>query len=231
MKTLLVSATTLEVASTIKNLYPAAEIEEGPGKPGTLFLGETIDCLISGVGQMQSGVQISRQLQRDSYGYAVQAGLAGSFYPALPKRSVVVVSEEALADLGAEDLEGFLDLFNMGLMERDEPPFAGGCLRAPVCELASLHQLPRARSVTVNRVLSHPSSIEWVRQRYDPEIVNMEGAAFLYACLLNGIPCVSLRSISDFVGPRDKSMWDIPGAVTALNVVVSSVLKELESLS
>lgn len=226
-KTLIVSATALEVAPVLTRIFPGSHAGSGPGIPGTLLEGERADCLITGVGQMQCGIRLAGALASRRYGMAIQAGLAGSFSPAVQKRQVVVISEEALPDLGAEDREGFLDLFDMGLLEPNHAPFSGGRLVAPDATLQSLNGLVRARSVTVNRVLSSAASIEWVRQRFAPEVVNMEGAAFLYACALHGVPCVSIRAISDMVGPRDKSSWDIPGAVASLNAALQDVIAEL----
>lgn len=226
-KTLIVSATALEVAPALGRIFPGSPVGSGPGVPGTLLEGERADCLITGVGQMQCGIRLAGALAARRYGLAIQAGLAGSFSPSIPKREVVVVSEEALPDLGAEDREGFLDLFDMGLLNPNHAPFSGGRLMAPDVTLRSLDGLVRARSVTVNRVLSSAASIEWVRRRFAPEVVNMEGAAFFYACSLYGVPCVSIRAISDMVGPRDKSSWDIPGAVASLNGALQPVFAEL----
>jgi futalosine hydrolase len=227
LKTLIVSATVLEVAPTAERLFAGAGIGSGAGAPGTLIEGDGVDCIITGVGQMQCGIRLAEVLASRSYGMAVQAGLAGSFVPSIKKRDVVVVSEEALPDLGAEDREGFLELFDMGLLDPNHPPFSDRRLVAPEVGLASLTGLPRVRSVTVNRVLSNDASIEWVRGRFSPEVVNMEGAAFLYACAVRRVPCVSIRAISDMVGPRDKGSWDIPGAVASLNAALQRVIAEL----
>lgn len=226
MKTLLVSATVLEVAPTLKRLFPSRALPAGAGVPGTVFEFEELDCLVTGVGQMLCAVHLTKRLAKVSYSAAIQAGLAGSFSQELPKCSVALVGEEHLADLGAEDRSKFLDLFEMGLLSPDSPPFEAGRLVAPTLSWASLEKLPRVRSLTVNRVLSHADSIAWVVERYQPQVVNMEGAAFLYCCLEAGLPCASLRAVSDFVGPRDKSSWDIPGAVAALNAALEGVLAD-----
>jgi len=44
----------------------------------------------------------------------------------------------------------------------------------------------------------------------------MEGAAFFYACLLEGITCTQIRTISNKVEKRNKDNWDIPLAVKNL---------------
>ncbi len=231
MKILLVVATTLEVAPALRELFGIEALESGLGRPGELIESPHVDCLVTGVGQLQCAVHLVRTLERKEHRLAVQAGIGGSFLPTLRKGQVVVVREELLPDLGAEDREGFLDLFEMGLLDRDAPPFCGGSLIAPELGLTSLVGLPRARSVTLNRVLSHEASIAWVRRRFAPDVANMEGAAFLYGCLTARVPCVTLRAISDFVGPRDKSSWDIPGAVSALHRVLTPLLDECQRAS
>jgi futalosine hydrolase len=187
--------------------------------------------LVTGVGQLQCAVHLARALARSPYSLVVQAGLAGSFTSALPKRAVVRVSSEVCADLGAEDRSGFLDLRDMGLLDPNVPPFKDGVLVAPELPYPSVQALQAVSSVTVNRVLSAPESIAWVRERYAPHVVNMEGAACFYAALLAGVPFVQLRAISDMVGPRDRAQWDIPGAVMALDEVLQRVLQDLTQAS
>lgn len=224
---LVVSATLLEVAPSL--LRETGIAHEGAGPPGSLIEGSTCDFLITGVGQLLCGVHLTRALATGTYTQVLQVGIGGSFDPSLHRGTVVVVEEEALADLGAEDNGSFLDIFQMGLLKRDETPFRGGVLSSPVLELLTLKDLRRVRSVTVNRVLSEERSIAWVRSEYRPQVVNMEGAALFYSCLLAGISFVSLRAISDMVGPRDKSSWDIPGAVFALDRVVEPLVNELNA--
>ena len=226
MRVLLVSATMLEVLPTIAANIPSASEVSGFGAAGTLLTGKGLDCLITGLGQMQCGIHLTALLARERYDLVVQAGIAGSFTDRFPKRSIAVVSQESLADLGAEDNGGFLDLMEMGLLDPNQVPFSQGRLIAPELPIKALSALPRASSVTVNRVLSSESSIAWVRERYVPELVNMEGAALFYACLLKNVPFVSLRSVSDMVGARDKGSWDIPGAVAVLNATLGVLLEE-----
>jgi futalosine hydrolase len=45
----------------------------------------------------------------------------------------------------------------------------------------------------------------------------MEGAAFHYVCLQEEIPFIQLRSVSNYVGERNKSKWQIKKAVENLN--------------
>jgi futalosine hydrolase len=165
----------------------------------------------------------------ERYDLIVQAGIAGSFSGILPKLSVVRVVSEECADQGAEGKDGFLHLTDMGLLDSEQFPFRSGKLCAPDVNIEALASMPLAHSVTVNRVLSEARSISWIRERFDPDIVNMEGAGFFYAALFAGVPFLALRSISDMVGPRNKDTWDIPGAVRALDGALEAVIDECKA--
>jgi futalosine hydrolase len=228
MPILLVAATKFE----IEPLLAAAGLASN-WRPATVSAlwsnGPDVDVLITGVGQLQCAYHLGVALTQKRYDMAFNIGIAGSFRQEFPKRSVVSIIQEELADLGAEDRDERLDLFQMGLLQPDLPPFSGGALRAPVLDFSALKPFPRVRAITVNRVLGSTRSIEQVAQRYAPDVVSMEGAAFFYACLSAGVPFIALRSISDFVTPRDKSAWDIPGAIAALCESALPVLMELRS--
>jgi futalosine hydrolase len=45
----------------------------------------------------------------------------------------------------------------------------------------------------------------------------MEGAAFHYIALMEKIPYIQLRAVSNMVGERDKSKWKMKEAINALN--------------
>jgi futalosine hydrolase len=219
-KTLIVAATGFEVEPTLDALGIREPRAQGLGVSGLCLESERVDCLITGVGQLQCAARLMSRLCEREYSRVIQAGIAGSFSEIYPKLAVVNVTEEVLGDFGAEGDGSFLDIGDMGLLPRESAPFTEGVLRVerPV-DLRGL-KLPEVRSVTVNRTLSDPRSIGWVTGRYSPDVVNMEGAAFFYVCLTKGVPFVELRAISDMVGPRDKSSWDIKGAIQALNMAL-----------
>jgi futalosine hydrolase len=221
---LLVAATAFEVQPTLAGGGLTGREMHGIGTPGTLFRCAGFDCLITGVGQMQCAVHLTRALEQTQYQCVVQAGIAGSFSERYPKLSVVCVGEQVLADFGAESPDGFLDIADMGLLGRNHEPFTDGVLRGDEGGLFSHCDLPRVRGATVNRTLSDPRSIGWILGRYSPEVVAMEGAALFYSCLVAKVPFLELRAISDVVGRRDSSQWDIPGSVKALNEELLYVL-------
>jgi futalosine hydrolase len=216
-KILLVTATGFEVAPVLDALGFRDARAQGLGVSGACLESDRVDCLITGVGQLQCAARLMARLCLSKYSCVVQAGLAGSFSEKYPKRTVVSVTEEILGDFGAEGDGSFLDIGDMGLLQRDSVPFNDGVLRVErPFDMKGL-MLPEVRSVTVNRTLADPRSIGWIAGRYSPDVVNMEGAALFYVCLTKGVPFAEIRAISDMVGPRDKSSWDIKGSIEALN--------------
>lgn len=229
MAILVTAATLLEIVPFIRRRmpeYPAQTV----GSAGTLLELPGVDILVTGVGGLQCAAHVARVLATRRYDLLVQAGIAGSFSAALPKLSVVRVVSELCGDLGAEDNGSFLHINDMGLLDPNQFPFRDGELRATPAAIAALCGLAEVRSVTVNRVLSEERSIRWVSERFNPQIVNMEGAGLFYSALIAGVPFVSVRAISDLVGPRDKSKWDIPGAVRELDAVLEAIVAECASL-
>lgn len=221
---LIISSTLLEVRALLASCTGISpHTVTGSG----LYRGpESVDLLLTGVGQMQAAYAIAQTLSTQRYDAAINPGIAGSFRDTFPLLSTVQVYEETLADLGAESPDGPLDLFQMNLLHPDAAPFTGGTLRQQPFPLHSLAGIPSAKSVTVNRVLSNQESIAAITRRYDPDVVNMEGAALFYGCLLNQTPLISIRTISDRVGLRDKGTWDIPGAVSELASATIPVIQE-----
>ncbi|MEY4668134.1 MAG: hypothetical protein RL518_833 [Pseudomonadota bacterium] len=224
MSTLVVTSTLFELGSLIQR--ETGERVEGIGRPGTVLTGARCDFLVSGVGPVACGVHLSRALASGRYRRIIQAGIGGSFAPEVPIGSVVVVSEEVFGDLGAENHGSFLDLFEMGLLSKDQVPYRDGVLVAPESDLPSLQGLRRVRSVTLSRVLSEERSIAWIKERYAPQVANMEGAALFYSALLHEVPFLSIRAISDMVGPRDRGSWRIAEAVSALDGILAKVMEE-----
>lgn len=223
---LLVAATCLEIKPLLGmfGLPSESAISCDPA----LYRGtESLDLLVTGVGQLQTAYHLGVALHEVRYSAAINIGIAGSFRAELPHCAVVQVVQEELADLGAEDGQEFLDLFELKLLRADAAPFRDKRLHSSSWTLESLAGIPKVRSITVNRVLGCDQSIAQMRARYDPDVVNMEGAAFFYSCGAAQVPSLAIRAISDIVGPRDKSSWDIPGSVRSVCTRAEKVIAEL----
>jgi len=136
------------------------------------------------------------------------------------------VTADALPELGAEDGETFLTIHDLRLLGEDEFPFRGGLLvNAAPPPNAALAALPPVRGITVNTVHGDPESIARVVERCRPDVESMEGAAFMYACLVHGVAFAQVRAVSNLVERRNRAAWKIGDAIGALNRAALEILE------
>jgi futalosine hydrolase len=176
-----------------------------------------VDVLTTGVGMIATAAWCSRVLTRQRYDLAINLGVCGSFNPAYPPGTVVNVVADSIPELGAEDDQQFLTIQQLGLLGADEPPFADGRLVNPNPDAnAVIAGLPAVSGITVNTVHGNEASIARVVARMAPDVETMEGAAFMYACLVSGVRCAQVRAVSNVVETRNRQAWKLPEAVKAL---------------
>ena len=167
------------------------------------------DILITGVGMTATAFALGQRLF-SKYSLVLNLGIAGSFDQTIPLGSVLNVISDELAELGAEDINGFIGIEELG--------FGKSRFSAHHHLLNDLlTSLKRVSGITVNRVHGSENSIADVIKRLNPATESMEGAAVLYSCEQTGIPCLQVRSISNYVEPRSKENWKIDLAVKNLN--------------
>lgn len=203
-------------------------------KPLLDWLEETktrdVEVLVTGIGMAATAYSLGRRLAANRPEIVIQAGIAGSFRHERPLGEVVLVTREIFGDLGAEDHGQFSDLFKIGLWRHDMHPFTHHYLINPLTIFPeNLHILPQTTGVTVNTVSGETATIARLEQQYQPGTESMEGAAFHYACLMEDIPFLQLRAVSNYVEVRDKSKWNIPLAVKALNAKLLETVLGLTS--
>lgn len=190
--------------------------------------GHTITICVTGIGCQAACYTLTKELCSNPFDLAIQAGIAGSFSPEAPIGSLWKIKNEMLADLGAENKDGtFMDLFEMGLLDKNLFPFKEKKLPAPTLSFPLLIDIPEANAITVNSVSGVEATISKRMGKYDPLLESMEGAAFHYVCLMENIPFVQLRSVSNRVAIRDKTQWNIPLAIAALNKALMQIPDQL----
>jgi futalosine hydrolase len=223
MKILIVSATWLEVKLLTDELefidqtthllkkYRLHEIE--------------IDILITGIGTTFTAFHLTNALRDEQYQFVINIGIAGSLTDELAIGEVVLVVADEFADLGIEKENEFLTLFESGFMDANDFPFEQGMLKAS--ELNGLFDLRKVRGITTNKSHGRAASISEIKSKFSAQVESMEGAVVFYVCNWFGISCFQIRSVSNFVEPRDSAKWNIPMALEKLNVTVLDVLKKL----
>jgi futalosine hydrolase len=224
----------LVVAATAMEVVPLAAALGEPAAGGSNRMrswrqgGRDIDLLVTGVGMVATAAWSARVLARTDYDVALNVGVCGSFDPAFPPGAVVHVVADRIAELGAEDGERFLTVEQLELLDASDGPLACAELvnDSPPAS-AALARLPRARGITVNTVHGNPRSIAAVRERFAPQVESMEGAAFMYSCLLHGTRFAQLRAVSNIVETRNRASWRLADAIAGVTAAALAVIGEL----
>lgn len=223
MKILIVSATWLEVKLLADELD---FIEESTHylKKYKLHEIET-DILITGIGTTFTAFHLTNTLRDNNYQFVINVGIAGSLSAELNIGDVVSVVTDEFADLGIENENDFLTLFETGYMEINEFPFEHGVLKTS--DFNGLIELKKVKGITINKSLGRATSIDAIKSKFNAQVETMEGAVVIYVCSWFGIPCIQIRSISNYVVPRELAQWNIPLALEKLNLSVREVLNKL----
>ena len=182
--------------------------------------------LLTGVGMLSTSVYLTEQLQLQPFNLLLQAGICGAFNESLSLGETVLVGEELIGDLGVEE-EGFKDVFDMGFAKENSFPFTAKRLVNPHMHRWMHLQLPVVRGLTINEITTRAARIELLQHKYGCEVESMEGAAFHYVCLQRGVPFLQLRSVSNFVGERNKANWKIKEAIENLNHQLIRIVEQI----
>lgn len=227
MKILIVTATVKEV-----ELLSASLSSVGSNKNSLKayqYRNTLIDMVITGVGMALTSYELGKILPGSDYDLALNIGIAGSFSSELPIGTVVNITRDRFGDLGAEDGDEFISMESLGLLDPNEPPFKDSWLMAAYDDIVvGQLGLTEATGITVNTTHGNTESIRKVKEMYDADVESMEGAAFFYCCLKEGIPCIQLRAISNIITERKKEDWNIDLALENLTKCCTDFLDNME---
>lgn len=214
MKILLTAATSAEIAP----LFAALNLAEG-STSFTLKKHE-VNVLIAGVGMVSTAFSLGLHLSKNNYDLAINVGIAGALDAQIPLGKVLQITDDTIADFGAEAPEGFISIDQLGFGVQTFRPIM------PSNPFNLLATIPKASALTVNKSHGTKSSIADIKNRYGAQVESMEGAAFFYACQHVQVPSLQLRAISNRVEPRNRDAWDIPGAIFNLTSTLKALLDE-----
>ncbi len=200
-------------------------------------LGEKVSVTfrLTGIGATQACHTVTREIflalmEQKPYDFVLDIGIAGSYdMEAFPMGSAAIVSEEHFGDLGFETDNGFKDLFQYGILQKNGIPYTDGALKRVALPFTQVEQqlakYKEGIGITVQTVTGDPEKVNSLIERYHPHIESMEGAAVYFACIMEKVPVVELRTVSNAVGERDMKKWDIPAALTTLEKCCTEILE------
>lgn len=218
MKRILVTAAVEEELMSAKMAYR----ELFQGYKGLDDSNIEVDFISTGVGITSTSYHLTKSLsipERD-YDLVINVGIAGTFSEKYSLGTVVRVTKEQFGDAGIENRLGFQTLFQFDVLDSNTVPFKDGALFAPYLNFEienALASLPKVSSIT-NRILPNES---------DCDIENMEGAAFFYVALMEKVPFLEIRAVSNMVGERDKTKWETQKALNNLKESCKELFKTI----
>jgi len=182
--------------------------------------GLDISVLITGVGMVNTAYNMGRY-SHNTFDHIINVGVCGAFDRDLKLGEVVIVTEDTISEMGAEDDNLFIKYSEMNL---------GGTniykhhIRF---QHPSMDLLKKVKGITVNKVHGNENSIKNVSSLFGAQVESMEGAAFFRGC--NGLSenYYQLRAVSNYVEKRDKSKWNMPLAINNLNSFVVTLITDL----
>jgi futalosine hydrolase len=169
--------------------------------------------LVTGVGMVNTSIQLTKELLQHKYDLVINMGIAGSFNNVLNFGNVVEVVDDSFSELGFENGVEFEQFSDFEL--------------ATKYSVEGKTDLQKVKGITVNTVHGNEDSIAEIIDRLNPDVESMEGAAVFKVCQEFSIPCVQVRAISNKVEKRNKENWNMPLAIKNLNIAVEKIITQL----
>ena len=196
---------------------------------------DTVEQLVSGVGPMESGITLSRFLERHhtKISTVVNFGIGGAYFSGpkcqLDLLDICLAEREILGDFGVcygDRVEPFnpgefpaQSVFELDstLLTTAQSALSGGKIDAAV-----------GTFVTVNGASGFKARGDHFAGRYRAICENMEGAAVARACELFDLPMIEVRAISNRVEDRTDEPWPVAEAAARAAQAAKLIIKRLQ---
>lgn len=214
-------------------------IADGIGAPQATTVGPYASCrrcetggqdvlvVAGGVGPAAAAAATAHVVATHDVSLVVSMGVAGAFASSrLRHGDTAVATSIVAADLGAMSPERFLDLAALGLdggatvdcpadlvaTTRDRLDAAG--LRVAVGAILTLSTMTGTAERAAELMSRHGAVAE-----------AMEGAGVAHVAAMHDLPVLEVRAISNEVGLRDRTSWDLVTALTSLGTAAGALFQ------
>ena len=172
-----------------------------------------LPILITGVGMVNTAINLTKELNNNDYDLVVNMGVAGCFLDEIKIGEVVEVVEDYFSEIGFEDGDSFSEFSDFEIKTE--------------YKVEEKTRLRKVKGITVNTVHGNENSIHNIVESLHPDIESMEGAAVFKVCEEMRVSCIQIRSISNKVEKRNKESWNLPLAISNLNIEVEKIISTL----
>ena len=206
MNCLIVAATVIEITPFLEKL------RVGKNLPSAI----NIDVLITGIGLTATSYSLTKQLHLKRPDIIFQAGVGGCFDVNILLGTVLAIKQEAIADQSVIELNKLKTLFDLKLVPQHRYPFSKGWL-INKNEVLKKVKLKKVRGISTNEITTSKQKISLYKDLFNPVVESMEGAALHYVCLMEKIPFLQIRCVSNYIGERNKKHWNMQESIINLN--------------
>ncbi|TMI64398.1 MAG: futalosine hydrolase [Bacteroidetes bacterium] len=214
MNILIVAATAIEIKPFLQYLKKRKDEAD-------------IDVLITGIGLTATTYSLTKHFTIKKPDLVIQAGVAGCFDSLVELGEVLMIKQDTIADQSVVELKKLKTLFDLNLVPHDQHPYTSGWLINPLNRFLGLPGIKQVKGISVNQISTSAEMIKFYRKTFNPVTESMEGAALHYVCLIENIPFIQLRSISNYIGERNKKKWDMQDSIKNLNKELIKLVKKV----
>jgi futalosine hydrolase len=228
---LIVVAVEQERDAVVRDLGPVESLAFEPYDEWGGVIVETgagdVHVVRGGVGPVAAAAVTATAMSLWDYEVVLSAGIAGGFTGRVEVGDIVVANVSTAADLGCRTEDGMLSLKDMGLGQDSGVAFGP----APKwCERLVNNGLPAktGQILTVSCMTGTDAESEQLARRYPNAVAEaMEGWGVIWPSYLRFDRAGGeIRAVSNIVGKRDPSTWDLAGAFDALSRAFGVLLAE-----
>ena len=212
MKILLIAATSAEIFPFVNHFKIPLNTEFSIGHI-------QIITIVSGAGMVATAFSLGITLRNFQPDFILNVGIAGAIDRTIELGTLVNVVQDYFYRFGAEDNDQFISASQIGIINPELEHLQSSPFTIERNELLnSVELLRKVHGITVQTVNGNATSIKKLKlQHPEAQTESMEGAAVFYAGFMEQIPVIQLRSISNYVEPRNRASWKIPEAIMVLN--------------
>jgi futalosine hydrolase len=212
MSLLVVTAVEAEREAVIRDLGPTAATQ--------------LEVVVAGVGPVAAAVGTIAALHRlPDTSLVISTGIAGGFSGRAAVGDVAIADRITFADLGARTDAGFLTLAEMGLRQESSYSETDARVRERIAQAPV--SVVRGEILTLACMTGTDDDAAQLAARHPRAIAEaMEGFGVAAAAHDAGLPFAEVRAVSNTIGKRDPTTWNIPGAFDALARAFAVLLKE-----
>ncbi len=186
--------------------------------------GKQMILAVSGIGKVNAAHAVARLIHEYSPAVIMNIGIGGA-YPSSGLRigDVAIAEKEIYGDEGVLLKDGFhgMELIGIPLVKKGRKNYfnafpldrklaikAGKAARR-ITHHASRITVKKGTFLTLSTCTGTKKRALELERCFSALCENMEGAAIAHICTLYGVPMIGMRGISNMVGDRDRSKWNI----------------------